>query len=351
MAIIIDRQRKLNNVGEIRLGDVKGEKMPGRPLYKFRLSTANKDLIEQAAQVFGGTPTYNKDLAKWDLITDRTQLKAYISLLPRDPNNPDGDLQSVVQHYYRRDGRRWTHRCDGVTCDMWTKPAQDKKSILVQKPCQCDPDKRICKMNTLLIVGLTEIPVSGVWKLSTGSTTFDAEIQGFIASMQSMGLNDMPVVLTYDKITKAAAPGEKADNFPVVRVDVDQNPVSLPELYGQIRAKALGQGPAGLGSRPTAPELPATETAVRPPLEEKEHSDNEEVQTAHFEEETPGAGQLVKGGTKAGLAAAIAIGGTEKDYNDLIEVTGPAKAHTAIQMAGSAGLTWDGMMATNGWVA
>lgn len=312
---VIDRHRRSHTVGTIRLGDVKGEKHPGRPLYKFRLSSPDKGLIEQAAEVYGGEPRWVDHTKEWDLVTERTQLKAYVSLLPKDPSDPDGDLQSLTQWFYRRDKTaRWTHKCDGVTCQFWQElPAaqhtKGKTKGLFKGPCQCDPENRRCELTTMLVVALTEIAASGTWKLTTKSATFDEEFNSFVEQMNQMGVSDVPVVLDYTKVVKNAAPGDTADSFPLVRVSVDQQPVNMPELFQRIRMKAL------------APQQSAIGPSGNPALESKK---------------------------LRAIEAAQKLGGTEKDYHDFVELMGQPRAHQLIADALMEGTDWHSLMVKSG---
>lgn len=249
----IDRQRRLIEIGIIRTGDPKpNEKQPGRPRTTFRFTSRNKFMLSMVQKVYGGAiiPMEGRP-GEWDLSTPQGVIKALISTVPV---GTEGDLESISSFYERWAGNTCTHRCDGETCQVW-RPAEnpgkyDPKSVRVPVPCECNPEKRACAMTTRLSVILTEIPSIGLWRINTGSKTFESECRALIETLERMGIVGLvPVTLQLEMRERRTGPNEPTSKYPVIRIELDPDPTPMSALVQGIRNQALAPA-IGMGDVP-----------------------------------------------------------------------------------------------------
>ncbi len=147
MSPIIDLQRRMTQVGRIRLGERVSP--GGRPtrLERWKLTSRDQTRLEAAAGVFGGkVEPWDGHDGEFALHTETDNLP--ILLLPN---------QTISQAYELWSGGGCQRRCDG------------EQEQLSDGPCLCDPENRECKPHTRLSVMLPDVAGLGVWRLdSTG---------------------------------------------------------------------------------------------------------------------------------------------------------------------------------------
>lgn len=164
---IIDRQRALSRVGEIRAGGEKNPNSPGRKLESFRLTSAHKEIIERAAGLYGGEP---KPWASptgdaWQLYTDASSLPVMLIL-----------GYSLRQTYELWEGAtKFVRRCDGIHEDF------------TDGPCLCNQTgKDECSIMTRLMVVLPETGTSLGWQLISKGENAARELSGAMAIAENM---------------------------------------------------------------------------------------------------------------------------------------------------------------------
>lgn len=154
---IIDLQRRMRQLGEIRIGHVvatgktRRDGKPGtRPakLNHFRFTSPSREILAEVAALYGGevkpwTPA-NGGPAEFEVYSTTNRLPVLIP--PQD---------AVSQWYELYAGSKCQRRCDGVT--------EHKKD----RPCLCDPENRECKITTRVNVMLRDVPALGQWLLIT----------------------------------------------------------------------------------------------------------------------------------------------------------------------------------------
>jgi hypothetical protein len=150
---IIDLQRRMRQLGEIRIGHVvAGVSKKGnaytRPakLNHFRFTSASREILASVAELYGGevkpwTPA-NGGPTEFEVYSKANRLPVLIP--PRD---------AVSQWYELYAGSKCQRRCDGVT--------EHKKD----RPCVCDADDRECSITTRVNVMLRDVPALGQWLL------------------------------------------------------------------------------------------------------------------------------------------------------------------------------------------
>lgn len=150
---IIDLQRRMRQLGEIRIGHVvSGVSKKGNAytspakLNHFRFTSPSREILTGVANLYGGvvqpwTPA-NGGPSEFEVYSKANRLPVLIP--PRD---------AVSQWYELYAGSKCQRRCDGVT--------EHKRD----RPCMCDPDDRECKITTRVNVMLRDVPALGQWLL------------------------------------------------------------------------------------------------------------------------------------------------------------------------------------------
>ena len=152
MSPIIDLQRRLVEVGRIRMGRKEGN----RPvkLSTWRLTSRDQARLEAAAALYGGTvqPWAERE-GEHELIVATDELP--ILLLPG---------QTLSQWHELWSGGGCQRRCDG------------EREVLSDGSCLCDAEEgdRKCKPTTRLSVMLPDVPGLGCWRLDRKSTRLNS---------------------------------------------------------------------------------------------------------------------------------------------------------------------------------
>lgn len=173
-------QRRMVELGRIRFGEkvqpTGNQKRPyPRALDRFRLTSASRDLLEAAREVYGGKPVREwkdaPDRGLWELYTDASELDV---VLPPVYAAEDGTpTYPYSQAYELWDGPTCARRCDGVTA---TVPKGRKGLQTVE--CLCNPDERACQVVTRVTVMLPRLPGIGTWRLDSRGWTAATYLPG-----------------------------------------------------------------------------------------------------------------------------------------------------------------------------
>lgn len=238
---ILNLQRQMRTLGRIRTGDsvpaAGGRKRP-RQLGTFRLTSPSQELIFEAAEVYGGTPSRWED--QWQVVTTTDTLDIVV---------PPGQLVSQWFELWRAGG--CVRRCDGET------------NVLTMGPCECPADVparlelavkgEACKATTRLSVILPRIPDLGVWVL---------ESHGYWAAVELAGAADvLAVAAGHGRLVPARlrlehrekkVPGQGAQRYTVPVIQVLERMAEIPALAEAAGLPALPEGVVRV------PALPAT---------------------------------------------------------------------------------------------
>ncbi len=165
--MIIDLQRRLMEIGRIRLGQqIKSENGKARPakLETFRLTSANEACIRQASALYGGTvkPWDAPAGRQWEVITEATALDVIV---------PPSDM-AFSQFYELWSAGGCQRRCDG------------QSESINDGSCLCDPDNRECQIHSRLSVLLTNLTGLGTWRVETSGYYAAVELQGAVEIIQ-----------------------------------------------------------------------------------------------------------------------------------------------------------------------
>lgn len=247
---IIDLQRRMRQLGEIRIGHAvntgRTSEKTGKPilrpekLNRFRFTSPSREILAEVATLYGGevkpwTPA-NGGPSEFEVYSQAARLPV---LIP--PND------AVSQWYELYAGSKCQRRCDGVT---------EHKA---DRPCLCNPEKRQCKITTRVNVMLRDVPALGQWLLiSKGyyaavtlppAAELLAQAGGYVAGWLGM---EEKLIQTDDGPAR----------FMVPTLDVEITPAAL--MAGQMTgAQAIASGPervAITGGRPDYAGLAAVAT-------------------------------------------------------------------------------------------
>lgn len=242
---ILSLQRQMRELGRIRTGNQitsKGGKRIPNKLETFRLTSESRELIDAAAEAFGGTvtPWRNGDHDEFEVITTAPAIDIVVP--PGQPVSQWNELWS---------GGGCQRRCDGVT------------EVLSMGPCMCPADVEerralaqkgeACKATTRLNVMLPQLPDLGVWRLESHGYYAAVELAGAaeILAMASARGTLIPARLRLEQREKKV-PGKPTNKYAVPIIEFVETRMRDLQL-------TAGAGPAiGSGERPARPELPAT---------------------------------------------------------------------------------------------
>lgn len=227
-------QRRHAEVGRIRLGE-KGAKGQPVKLTRFRLTSPQRELLEAAAELYGGLvkPWDNGGKAEFEVVTDTTSLPVIVV---------KGGLSQWMETW---SGGGCVHRCDGVN-DAVTG-------------AECDPDDRshaAAKPTTRLSVMLRDVESLGVWRMESHGYNAAAEIPAMAELAMYVG-DLVPAVLHL--VERRAVKDGKTSRFVVPVLDLLVSKQRLVELVGGAVAPAVGGTGPALAIAPAPAEQPATD--------------------------------------------------------------------------------------------
>ena len=277
--MIVDIQRRIREVGRIRLGSQVPSRNGTRPkaLDTFRLTSADRAVIEAVAAIYGGTVAEwdNNGATQYEVFTTSPMLRIAL------PPNPS-DL-GWSQFYEQWAKGYCTRRCSGVHDEIR------------EAPCDCDPDNRTCKPTSRLSVLLPDVAGLGVWRLETHGWNAAVELAGAIHLIEALAgaAAIVPARLRIDarqqKVIVKGKPEVRDFIVPVIDLDVSiagvqslaagsTNPTAISEggwqpvpaleapvgltVESQLAALDAPKPPAKKRANAAAP-LPATGTAPR----------------------------------------------------------------------------------------
>jgi hypothetical protein len=270
---ILDLQRRLAEVGRIRLGRQvesprSGKKHPAA-LDTFRLTSTDKARVEEAAKLYGGTVT------KWDESPTGIPQWEVITKADRLPVIVPPSVMAFSQNYELWSGGGCQRRCDGIT------------EFIGEQPCLCIPENRQCEPHTRLSVMLRDLKGLGVWRVDTTGYYAALEIKGQVETLEFFAGQGkpLPAILRLDqRVIKRPDEGTKRFVVPVLDVDISpgellmgtvavvpaaERPALTPVPDSGIRRASIVEQMAASDAlqpsrrRPTTPEIKATGIAPR----------------------------------------------------------------------------------------
>lgn len=258
---ILDLQRRLREIGRIRIGEQRvsaknGKKYPAK-LTTFRLTSQDGAVISQAAETFGGEPRRWADAPageQFEVVTESSSLDVIVP--------PTG--MAFSQFYELWSGGGCLRRCDG------------RRELISDSECLCDPSARECKPHTRLSVILRDLPGLGVWRLDTQGYYAAVELSGVVEVCQQAAERGqmLPARLRLEQ-REVKRPNQPTMHFAVPVLDVAVDFAALlagQQHYDAVEAPARpGLTPVDQAALPPAPEVPIASqvAAVNEPKDRK----------------------------------------------------------------------------------
>jgi hypothetical protein len=246
---LIDQQRRMVEVGRIRLGrkvTMNGGKTRPEKLSKLRFTSRDRRRIDAIAELYKG------EVAAWEdeheVYTDATEVP--IAVVPGQA------LSRYFEQWGQKtiDGKKTPviclRRCDGEL---------ENKS---GGPCLCaNEDQMVCKPTSRLSVVLTDVPGLGVWRLESHGWNASAELAGTVELLEMLVASNRPIVarLRLDQRTKKTETG--TNRFVVPVIDIDHTLGQVLTAIGGTAPAALDQPAAAAQGFKPVPELPAAPAA------------------------------------------------------------------------------------------
>lgn len=234
---VLNLQRRARELGRIRMGD-RGERGQPRRLSNFRLTSADRALLEAAAQRYGGeVKPWAGQPGQFELYTTASELPCMVA------------PQEVSQWYELWSNGGCQRRCDGETVTL-----AGANNTVTTESCLCDPDNRECKLSTRLSVMLHELPGMGVWRLEThgfyAATELPASAE-LLVNLARRGQYATAALAIEERIVKRNGQTKKFP-VPVIRI-----PVALATLM-------TGEVPRAIAApAPALPESTSQQVAAR----------------------------------------------------------------------------------------
>lgn len=217
---IIGLQRRQRELGRIRMGDKGGKGQPQK-LSHFRLTSAGKHLLDEAAGLWGG------EVRRWDAAPSEGQWELYTNTDVLPIVIPPGP-EPVSSWYEQWTGGGCTHRCDGM------------RNQINDSQCSCDPDNRACKATTRVNVMLPDLPDVGVWRLETHGINAAYELPGTIEVIQMASATGRFLTGRLRIEHRTSKKGGQTRKFIVPVIDLDVTARAL--MSGEVGGPSLGDG-------------------------------------------------------------------------------------------------------------
>lgn len=253
---ILTLQRRLREIGRIRTGDQvasgNGRSRPNK-LDKFRLTSADRTVLDAAASLYGGT------VQRWAGAPVGEQYELYTETAEVAVIVPPGDT-ALSQFYETWSAGGCIRRCDGQT------------ELLSGEACMCaGQEEPTCKPTTRLSVILAELPGLGVWRVESHGYYAATELAGTVdvCRAAAQGGQLLPAVLRLEQRQVKRITNGKAEtrNFAVPILDIRVTPQALgvsghPTAAGALPAGRIADTESwqAIAASP-APEPPAAITA------------------------------------------------------------------------------------------
>lgn len=224
---IIDTQRRLSEIGRIRLGERQGN----RPvkLDHFRLTSPIEGVLLKVASLYGGNVTPWEE--QFQVTTTADEIPIVIP-----------SYKGIFSEWYEEwSGGGVKKRCDGVTDEHR------------QCPCDCIPGQRDCKPISRLSVWLPEINTLGVWMLSSTGYNANAELGGSILTVQDLERRlQRPVKTSLRLAQRKKITGGKTFRFSVPVIEIRENAQEVLEAPAApaIAVRAIEAAPVAIAEPP-----------------------------------------------------------------------------------------------------
>lgn len=242
---LLDLQRRLVEIGRIRLGEKDGNRPVKRDTW--RLTSRNRDLLESAQTVYPGELRAWND--QYELLTEATSLR--VMVIPG---------QTLSQYYEMWSGGGCQRRCDG-----------EQTIVPIDGPCLCPAshDERsalaakgqACKATTRLSVLLPNVPGVGCWRLETHGYYAAVELAATSEIIERATAHGVMLPASLRIEQRESKKNGQTRKFPVPVIDVAASVDEVMQIAGAPERLALPpvgdtSEDAGRAAKAETPALP-----------------------------------------------------------------------------------------------
>jgi len=230
---VIELQRRLTLVGAIRAGGEKQPKKPGAKLEHYRLTSPRRELIEQAALLYGGAvaPWKSPVGDEWQVYTEADEIPVLV--MPG---------YSLRQSYELWEGTTKRLRlCDGIDEEI------------SGGACICNRDSEdVCDLYTRLVVALPELDTVLGWRLITRGANAGHELPTMMALIEAKGSGQVfvPARLRIDQ-RRGVKDGQTV-RYVVPTIDLGQGYLELAGNHARQLPPAPGRPTVTAPAKPSS---------------------------------------------------------------------------------------------------
>lgn len=235
---IIDQQRSLVEVGRLRMGEKVATDGGTRPakLDKWRLTSRDRQRLEAAAAIYGGTVAEWGD--EWELYTESNALD--IAVVPGQ----------ALSQYMELWGQKHPKAHKGPNPVICLRRCDGQIDLKSDSPCICAAeDSEACKPTTRLSVALIRVAGVGVWRLDTKGRNAARELLGVVELLEILAASRRPVPARLRLDPRTSKTERGTFHFVVPVIDIDEG---LDKVLASIGA-ADHFTPVPVGELPPAP--------------------------------------------------------------------------------------------------
>lgn len=247
---IVDLQRQFRELGRLRLGHTvptKGGKRRPEKLKTWRLTSPRADLLERAAEVYGGTVVEwpeAPDGDEYQIITTTDELDMIVP-----PGRPIGQWNELWG------GGGCIRRCDGQTEQIGAVACVCKRDFPdLSERTDAASKGNACKPTTRLQVILPRLPDIGTWLLVSHSYYAAVELAGTVdLLMRAREAGRLIEARLWIDQRTVKRMGQPTKSFPVPAIRI---PETFHELMAGGPTDAVQIGPPSRPALPPGPALP-----------------------------------------------------------------------------------------------
>jgi hypothetical protein len=233
---IVDRQRALAAVGEVRIGGERVGKKVGPKLETFRLTSQQKELVERAAHQYGGTVSKWQSPVgdSWQVITERADLPIMVVV-----------GYSLTQLYELWEGSSvCSRRCDGEV------------EMLGDTPCICNAEgEDKCDIITRFMMLLPELGTSLGWRFRSTGEFAASELAGGVQIAAELARGRVFVPATLRLTQRRSVGSGQVHRYVVPVLDFDPRfelGGGPPPVNGELPALPAGYKPIEIENQPAS---------------------------------------------------------------------------------------------------
>lgn len=222
--------RRAPEAGRIRIGIKSGRAM--KSIDTFRFTSPHQDVIEQLADMYGGTAEpWSDDRARirdqFQVVTKTNQIPVYL------PAN------GLSVYYEKWSGGGCERRCDGQSCEIVQSRGDDVD--FVSTPCICvNKGVRECSPYTRLNVVIPTLPFYGTWRLESKGWNALHELPGMFEMIRSLDESGRMVQAMLSVEKRSDKQNGRTRHFVVPKLTLAQSPEELQT--GQASVASISAG-------------------------------------------------------------------------------------------------------------